>query len=395
MLFTIPRNTLIPALERCAGTCAKKGAMPVLEHLLLTVMASGAVQISGTDLYRATSTVVPATNVRQGAASVDAKHLISRVSALPVGDVTVEIKSSDQLEIRAEGSKRRFRLWGLPGSDFPKIATAPADASWSSIEAKRLAWLIQSTEHAMSKDVNRPNVHSTFLEWKDDHLAFVATDGHRLARAQVQMPEKRSLEALVARDAIEQIGKLINDVNDSVRFCVHGAQLFIEVGGYGFSTKLVGASFPPYQHILGEAMATPSSTVVADRNKLRELMAAMQVSAKSGVLGVTLRPGAGDDMMAKNLHGMLIVQNQGTDTSECGDCSDHMDVDYRGPLTTVGVTSSLLTETLASMPEGNVELHVAEPTKPIRVVPSTQGEGAEVVAIVMPAMIGAVAAVAA
>jgi DNA polymerase III subunit beta len=69
-----------------------------------------------------------------------------------------------------------------PAEDYPRIPELKADSK-TSIEGDALSRLVARTAYAASTDATRPNLSGVLVQGTDKQLLFVATDGHRLARA--------------------------------------------------------------------------------------------------------------------------------------------------------------------------------------------------------------------
>jgi DNA polymerase-3 subunit beta len=106
---------------------------------------------------------------------------------------------TDRLSIFA--GRSRFALQALPPEDFPDLAAGELSNSFT-IAAADLRALIDKTRFAISTEETRYYLNGIYLHEvpQANMLRAVATDGHRLAQAQIRGPKApRACPALSSR----------------------------------------------------------------------------------------------------------------------------------------------------------------------------------------------------
>ncbi len=347
MTLTIPRNSLLPALERCAAVADQKSAMPILACCLLN---DGT--ISATDLYRSVSCEVEGEGDLRCA--VNAKDLLSRVKAMPDGPITLRLKK-DALEVTGVG-KRKFTLQTASADDYPKLPQPPSGRAVE-YAAGDLTSLIDSVAYAISLDETRAHVNSLCLSGDGTRVA--ATDGHRLATMATGI-DTGSNPVLVPLRAVKDLCKL---GAAKVWLSMEDPYLFAMADGVTYATKLVDAQFPPIAQVIPKST---KHTVNVPRAAMRDAVAAVALAAaeKSGGVRFTFAKG------------LLTISTQSPDG---GDATDEVPCDHIGEPVTLGFCARYWLEALGALSDDEVSIGFSAELDPATLRGSGDG-----VAVVMP-----------
>jgi DNA polymerase-3 subunit beta len=118
MRFTITREKLQEGLAAVTPAVPGKTTLPVLANLLVQTTDKG-IRISGTDLDIAVSTEVTADVEAVGAITIPARKLSEIARELP--PAPVKISATGDQRITLECGRSKFKLLGLPKSEFPSF----------------------------------------------------------------------------------------------------------------------------------------------------------------------------------------------------------------------------------------------------------------------------------
>jgi len=190
----------------------RRNTIPILANVLLRAGKSS-VELKATDLDLEIVETAP------GEAPAHMIHDIVR--KLPEG-AQVELQSDadgTQLQVRAGRSK--FTLQALPETDFPDLAAGEMSHSFS-IASADLKRLIDRTQFAISTEETRYYLNGIYFHAIDaggDKLRAVATDGHRLAQAEIAAPKgaKGMPGIIVPRKTVAEVQRLIDDAGEEVK----------------------------------------------------------------------------------------------------------------------------------------------------------------------------------
>src|ERR1700757_986102 len=239
MKLTIERGALLKSLGHVQNVVERRNTIPILSNVLLEA-GSNSLGLTATDMDLTIIERVPVSVGSNGAATVPAHTLYDIVRKLPEG-AQVEIDGGGeggQATVRAGRSK--FSLPTLPREDFP--ATAGGDLPHRFVvPAKDLRGLIDRSRFAISTEETRYYLNGIYLhvgeaktaedqpaegtggegkgaegkavEVKGGGLRAVATDGHRLARVEIALPEGATgmPGVIVPRKTVGELRKLIEE----------------------------------------------------------------------------------------------------------------------------------------------------------------------------------------
>lgn len=371
MHITVNKKDLLPTLERCSAVADNKSTMPILAHVLLKADGDSVV-LAATDLLVSVRGSVAATVEEAGSVALPARDLLERVRNMPD---TIGIKSDKNgaTTIRAVGTARRYTIQGIPADEFPSLPSPDVDAKSSSLAATALATLLAGTHFSISKDETRPHLNSALLEWDNEKVRMVTTDGHRLSK--MEMPSGGALAGTAVliplkgvgelRRLCDEVAKRKSEEPTEIKVLKSGANAFFELTGYRFSVKLMDAAFPPYQQVIPKEQPR---VVRVERDSAMDAMSAVSVAASDRTGGVKLS-------LSK---GKIRFESQSPET---GEGFDELDVDYDGEDIAIGLNGRYVLDVLRSLSEDEVEIGLGGELDPAVIRPVA---GSDYVAVVMP-----------
>jgi DNA polymerase-3 subunit beta len=372
MDLTIPKKDLLRLANRAKAVVSKKPTMPILSCVLLEADAE-TLTLKATDLTRSVRGSVPAEVRRQGSVAVNASDLAVRVSAMPDGPILVSVKEDGgQVTLKAAGSARRYTMAGVPGSEYPKLPDPPEEAQRLDLSAERLKRLVALVAYAVSPDDTRANLSSLLVEWHQEGIRTVATDGHRLSKVEMPQTAETRASMLVPRAAALEFLRLADEARSAesqvVTLIVGEREVYLDAGGVLFGSRLVEAAFPSYAKVIpqpdGRHVATVPRALLADAVK------AVGLAANDRTGGIML-------VFAE---GVLRVTSESPTT---GDGADEVAADYAGPGLTIGVNGRYLLDVLGVLESTDVAIAHGGDLDPLTLMP-VGVEGEKFVGVVMP-----------
>lgn len=255
MKLTIERTDLLNALSHVQNVVERRNTIPILSNVLMEADGN-ALKLTATDLDIEAIDSADAKVSVAGAITAPAGILFDVIRKLPAGaEVELETQPDNQRLILKAG-RSRFELPTLPAGDFQTMAPDKG-ATQFSIDAKDFARLIDKTRFAISTEETRYYLNGVYLHGaKDDNdkpvLRTVATDGHRLALAEIAAPKgAETLEGvIVPRKAVAEARRLIDGADDDIEITVSDAKIVIKAGRAVLTSKLIDGSFPDYARVI-------------------------------------------------------------------------------------------------------------------------------------------------
>ena len=254
MKITINRSDLMRALGHVQSVVERRNTIPILANVKLE--ASGdALRMTTTDMDLEINEAVSAKISQEGMTTTPAQTLHDIVRKLPDGadvDLTLD-DSGNTMTVKA--GRSNFKLSCLPTSDFPDIGSKPLETNFA-LPAAELRALIDKTRFAMSTEETRYYLNGIYLHAIEkegvDMLCAVATDGHRLAKFEMPLPEgaKNMPGIIIPRKTVLEVRKLVEDAADVINVSLSQNKIRFAFDHIVMTSKLIDGTFPDYQKVI-------------------------------------------------------------------------------------------------------------------------------------------------
>lgn len=254
MKITIDRAALMRALNHVQSAVERRTTIPILSNVLMKA-EDGVLSLATTDMDLEINEAVAANVDKPGATTAPAATLFDIVKKLPEDSaVVLELDSSgNQMTVKA--GRSNFRLACLPVTDFPEIGTTSLPSRFS-IPAGELRALIDRTKFAMSTEETRYYLNGIYLHAADNNgvsvLRAVATDGHRLARFEMPLPDGAAgmPGIIIPRKTVGELRKLVEEAGDAIEVSLSESKIRFQFDHIVLTSKLIDGTFPDYQRVI-------------------------------------------------------------------------------------------------------------------------------------------------
>ena len=247
MKFTVGREKILKALQKVNSTAGTRSTLPVLSNVLLE--ADGTVlTLTTTDLEIRISTQIEATIDEAGSTTIPAKKFYDVVSKFTDSELSFSSNERHHAELVCGSS--RFKLLGLSAEDFPG-ATDFTPVRRLTYKEGDLRRIFSQITYAVSVDDSRKVLHGILCSCKDNLVAFVATDGKRLALVE-KLPEEfkgSEGEVIIPLRAAQEIKRLV-DGDEIVTLEIGDKQAAFITDSIVLTTKLIEGSYPNYRQVI-------------------------------------------------------------------------------------------------------------------------------------------------
>jgi DNA polymerase-3 subunit beta len=254
MKLTIERAALLRALGHVQSVVERRNTIPILSNVLLRA-EDGKLALSATDMDLEVVGSVAAQGARSGATTVPAHTLYDIVRKLREG-AQVELEAGgDKAVLSLRSGRSTFTLACLPPEDYPLMAGGelPHNFMLSAADLKRL---IDRTRFAISTEETRYYLNGIFLHAARSNevpmLRAVATDGHRLARMEIPLPEGAAgmPGVIVPRKTVQELRKLLDEMEQDVTIALSDTKIRFSFGSTVLTSKLIDGTFPDYDRVI-------------------------------------------------------------------------------------------------------------------------------------------------
>ncbi len=350
MRVTIERSAFLKALTHVQSVVERRNTIPILSNVLLQA-ADGALKLTATDLDIEIIESVSAEVGQSGAATVPAHMLYDIVRKLPDGAQLELDKAGDGQRVSIFAGKSRFSLQALPPEDFPDLAAGDFPNAFA-IATNDLKGLIEKTRFAISTEETRYYLNGIYLHEVAAHnvLRAVATDGHRLAQAQIARPEgaKGMPGVIVPRKTVLEVVKLFEGHDGNVEVSLSGSKIRFAAGDLVLTSKLIDGTFPDYERVIPR-----------NNDKTMELDTKAFAAAVDRVSTISMEKGRAVKLQLSANKVTLTVNNP-----DSGSAEEEVACSYEADPIDIGFNSRYLMDVAAQMKSDGMLFQLADAGSP-------------------------------
>lgn len=353
MKFTINRADLLRSLAHVQGVVERRNTIPILANVLLKAEGDS-LKLATTDMDLEMVEAVEAKVKTPGSATVPALTFYDIARKLPE-DALVEFEcgvKDTAATIRA--GKSVFKLGALPVEDFPKMGANDDYSSRFSIPAADLRTLIDRTRFAISTEETRYYLNGIYLHAAESAgvpvLRAVATDGHRLARFEMPLPQgaAKMEGVIIPRKAVNEIRKLIEEAADTIGIALSKTKMQFSFDHVMMTTKLIDGTFPDYERVIPQG-----------NDKILEVNPAAFARAVDRVSTVSSEKARAVKLTLKGKSMVLSATSP-----DAGSASEEIEVRFNADPLEIGFNSAYLMDVTRQIEGDGCRISLSDPASP-------------------------------
>ncbi len=257
MKFSIERAALLRAVAQAQSVVERRNTIPILANVLIEAEGD-TVTFRATDLDIEVVDRAPAQVERAGATTVPAVTLHEIVRKLPDGALVTLSDDGASGRLTVEAGRSNFTLATLPREDFPVMTSTEYTANFSA-PAPLLRRLFDKSKFAISTEETRYYLNGVYMHVASGEdgqmLRCVATDGHRLARIDAELPEGAETMpgVIVPRKTVGELRKLLDDDDATIAVSVSDTKVRFATPDITLTSKVIDGTFPDYSRVIPQA----------------------------------------------------------------------------------------------------------------------------------------------
>ncbi len=254
MKISIERGALLKAVSQAQSVVERRNTIPILANVLIEA-EDDSVQFRATDLDIEIVDKAPARVERPGATTVSATTLHEIVRKLPDGALVTLTADNAAGRLSVEAGRSHFSLATLPKEDFPVMASSEYQSNFSA-PAPVLRRLFDKSRFAISTEETRYYLNGVYMHVADADggkvLRCVATDGHRLARIDADLPPGAAdmPGVIVPRKTVGELRKLLDDDDMEIAVSVSETKVRFATPDITLTSKVIDGTFPDYTRVI-------------------------------------------------------------------------------------------------------------------------------------------------
>ena len=357
MKFTMHRENLLKPLQAVQGVVERRQTLPILANFLL-VIDDGRLSVTGTDMEIELVASIALEDGEPGEITVPARKLVDICRSLP-GDAQVRLEvDGERAQLRS--GRSRFSLTTLPAGDYPSSDKLSGELQVS-VKEGELKRLIELTHFAMAHQDVRYYLNGLLLDIGDGIMRAVATDGHRLAIAEMAVDTgDASRQVIVPRKGISELLRLLGSGDQEVSIEVGSNAIQIKLPEVRLTSKLIDGKFPDYRRVVPKEDSA-DKVITVDRELLRQSLARASILSndKYRAIRLCLEPNV-LRVVAKN--------------PEQEEAEDEVEVSYSGEGLEIGFNVSYLIEALTALPGEEAVIQLGDSSSSCLITPKGEGD---------------------
>jgi DNA polymerase III subunit beta len=352
MELIIERSKLLPILQIVIGVVERRQPLPILANILFS--ASGdLLRITASDMEVELVSSIKLESPGKVEITLPARKLLDICRALPE-DATIRIKTAgDKVQILS--GKSRFSLSTLPSHEYPIIDMQEPAAEFT-ITQEALKDLLEKTAFSMAQQDVRYYLNGLLLELTLTGIRAVATDGHRLALRELEIPMqiKEKLQIIVPRKGVVELIKHLENKNEEITVQITGNHMRVMFADLVFTSKLIDGKFPDYDRVVPEI---GDAIVLADRELLKQSLTRASILSNEKYRGIRI-------LLEKNKLRAL------AHNPEQEEAEEEVEIQYDGAEMEIGFNVSYLLDALAIIKTEKVRISVKDPNSSCLLLPA-------------------------
>ncbi len=362
MKFTIERNSLLKTLGHVQSVVERRNTIPILSNVMIEAEGDG-IAMTATDLDISIIERTGAAVAQPGATTVPAHTLFDIARKLPDGsEVELTLEDGDRLVVKA--GRSRFTLACLDKEDFPAMSESDLPHRFG-IVAEELKRLIDKARFAISTEETRYYLNGIYLHVANGDagstLRAVATDGHRLAQVEQDVPEGATgmPGIIVPRKTVQEVRKLIDEYEGDVIVALSDTKMRFSFDNTVVTSKLIDGTFPDYSRVIPKG-----------NDKMMEIDCRLFSQAVDRVSTIS-----SDKTRSVKLSLAEDTLKLSVNSPDSGTAREELAAAYSSDAMEIGFNSRYLMDILAQIEGDMVEVHLADPSAPT-VLKDLMDEGA-------------------
>ena len=351
MKVTLERNALLKTLGHVQSVVERRNTIPILSNVMMEA-DGGQVALTATDLDIAIVEHTGAAVSQGGATTIPAHTLFDIVRKLPDGaDVDLSLEEGDRLVVKS--GRSRFTLACLDKEDFPVMNESDLPHRFT-LAAEELKRLIDKARFAISTEETRYYLNGIYLHVADTaegpRLRAVATDGHRLAQVEQELPDGAAgiPGVIIPRKTVAEIRKLIDEFEGTVELALSDTKIRASFNGAIVTSKLIDGTFPDYSRVIPEGN---DKELQMDCRLFAQ--AVDRVSTISSDKTRSVKLSLSEDLLTLSVN-----------SPDSGTATEELAAAYAADALEIGFNSRYLLDILAQVEGETVQVYLADPNAP-------------------------------
>lgn len=372
MRFTVSSTALSSKLNALAKVINSKNSLPILADFLFDIQ-DNVLYLTASDSENVINTQMELTESdANGRFAINNHDLLEAIKGFSEQPITFDVNLQDNI------AKISYQngLFSLPvenADEYPQSQPITEGINTIVMPSNVLADNINRSLFATAQDELRPVMNGIYFDLTPEHLAVVASDGHKLVRNKVfTVQSEQPASFILPKKPAGLLKNLLQKDGGDVEIKFNERNAEINYGDGRLSCRLIEGRYPNYNSVIPQ---NNTNTLTVDR---LALLAALR----------RVQPFANDSSNLIRFHvegSTLQLDAEDFDFSKTA--TERMICDYNGQPMSIGFKGSAFIEILTNFDCEEVVIQLADPSRAGLVIPSEQPEEQDVLMLMMPMLL--------
>ncbi len=372
MRFSLSSTALSSKLNILSKVISPKNSISILECFLfeikdgkLTLTAS-----DNTNMMNCTMDLIEYDS--DGSFCVPNRIMLTSVKELAEQPIVFDVNLEDN-SIKMNYMNGSYSIFGQSANEYPRLKGLEGEATSTVLPSEVLINNINRTLFATAQDELRMVMNGLYFDLKEDYMAIVASDGHKLVRNRIYgcKTETPASFILPKKPATLLRTVLAADGSDvTIRFNQSNAEVIYNDGM--LSCRLIEGKYPNYNSVIPQD--NPNRLTIDRKALISALRRVMPFASESTQL-VKLRI----------QYNSLEINSE--DIEFATSARENVVCEYGGMPMSIGFKGSALYEICNNLTSDEIVIELADPGRAGIISPAQQPEGEDVLMLIMPMLL--------
>lgn len=372
MRFTLSSTTLSKKLQDLSKVINSKNSIAILGDFLFAI-DNNTLMITASD---GENTIKSSMELAESdgvfSFAIQSNYILEAVKGFSEQPLTFELNQ----EMTMANISYLNGHYSLPieGTEaWPETQPLKDEVTEITLPSNILAENIARSLFAVGQGDLRPQMNGIYFDITPDYLAIVATDGHKLVRNKIlNIKSEQPAAFILPKKPAALLRNMLTQDGDDVTIKFDDRNAIISFSNGTLQCRMIEGRYPNYAAVIPQ---NNSNVASIDR---------------AGLLGVLKRiaPFANSSSNLIRFHlenGILQLDAEDYDFSKTA--TEKISCDYSGQPMNIGFKGATFIEVLSSFNCPEIELQLADSSRPGLVIPSEQPENQDVLMLLMPMLL--------
>lgn len=372
MKFNVSSSQLFAQLQAVSRVIVPKNSLKILEDVLFD-LSDGLLYLTASDGETTIRTCVEVQNAEGGGKVAFAgKLLLETLKEFPEQPLSFEIDDAN-FSMNVTSENGTYSFVGINGNEYPEMPAEEVQVRSFQMQPNRLLDAISKTIFCTADDELRPVMNGIDFDLREDYMAMVATDAHRLVRLRhTDIKSAEHFSFILPKKPAALLRNVLAREEEMVTIACGTKNIRFTFGRTLVICRQIEGRYPNYDAVIPQ---NNSNKVVVDRQTMVNACKRVAVFANTGTSLLRL---------ALN-NNMITISAQDIDFSTSAE--ETVPCSYEGMPMAIGFKAPFLIEMISSVSSSDVIFELADPSRAGLILPTEDVDNEQLLMLLMPMLL--------